>query len=131
VLVLATFPEMSDVLETSGAIEDWLQRGVLAASLANAAGTLLVFLFLAIESRQPPVPETIPADVALAAICPRCNLPCTFRNGPSECPSCGLRVTLDIEEPRCPCGYLLYKLASDNCPECGRLIRRNMRLPVG
>jgi rRNA maturation protein Nop10 len=29
---------------------------------------------------------------------------------------------VEVEEPRCACGYLLYQLAGDTCPECGRAV---------
>lgn len=103
--------------------EDIVQRVVMAAAIVSAAGTLAMFLLAGIEARQKPDADSLPPAVALAAACPRCNAPNTFPAGQSECQSCGLRVTLEIEEPRCPCGYLLYKLDSPHCPECGRLVR--------
>ena len=42
--------------------------------------------------------------------------------GPARCAECGLHITISVEEPRCTCGYLLYHLESDQCPECGRTI---------
>ena len=40
--------------------------------------------------------------------------------GLSRCRECGLALTIEVEEPRCVCGYLLYNLAGTSCPECGR-----------
>ena len=31
-------------------------------------------------------------------------------SGLSRCRECGLALTIDIEEPRCECGYLLFRL---------------------
>ena len=42
--------------------------------------------------------------------------------GHAKCGSCGLRIRITVEEPRCSCGYLLYRLEGDTCPECGREI---------
>jgi hypothetical protein len=52
--------------------------------------------------------------------CPRCGERQRLRNGPRKCVACGLRILVRVEEPRCRCGYLLYHLESDTCPECGR-----------
>jgi hypothetical protein len=52
--------------------------------------------------------------------CPRCDTPQTIRAGKSTCQQCQLRIEVKVEEPRCPtCGYLLFKLTSGQCPECG------------
>lgn len=124
VVTVGAFPSAPDHLHVTILVnEDLIRRIVMAAAVLSAAGTLAVFLFAAIESLQQPAPESLPSAVALAAACPRCNAPNTFPAGQSECQSCSLRVTLGIEEPRCPCGYLLYKLNSPHCPECGRLVR--------
>ncbi|MFG0251941.1 MAG: hypothetical protein ACF8NJ_03610, partial [Phycisphaerales bacterium JB038] len=52
----------------------------------------------------------------------RCAVAHMANMGTSHCQSCGLRIYLEVEEPRCACGYLLYQLQGDRCPECGRLI---------
>ena len=125
VLAVGFFIEASDAVELESPYVDWFQRLLIFASMVNAAGTFAIYLLAAIASQQRPAAESLPPTVALSAACPRCKAANTFPAGRSECQSCGLRVTLDIEEPRCPCGYLLYKLDSPNCPECGRLVRRN------
>ncbi len=53
--------------------------------------------------------------------CPRCGLNQDILAGRSErCTQCRLRIMIDVEEPRCSeCGYLLYQLTSNACPECG------------
>ncbi len=35
-----------------------------------------------------------------------------------------------VQEPRCPCGYLLYRLEGTSCPECGRTIDDQDRWPT-
>ena len=62
--------------------------------------------------------------MAVTVICPRCGRRTKVPLGAGGCGACGLRIEINIEEPRCPqCGYLVYKLASDVCPECGTPVR--------
>lgn len=116
--------QFGELLPLESPHEDWYQKMLIFVCMLNAVGTIGVYLLAGIHGLRRPVPESVPAGVMLSAACPRCNAPCTFGQGKSSCPVCGLRVTLEIEEPRCECGYLLYKLDSDQCPECGRAIRR-------
>lgn len=52
--------------------------------------------------------------------CPGCRSKQTLPTGDSSCPTCHLRFTIRIEEPRCvQCDYLLFMLSGDKCPECG------------
>jgi peptidoglycan/LPS O-acetylase OafA/YrhL len=52
--------------------------------------------------------------------CPRCLTLQTVNVGPSNCSACGLKLHVEIEEPRCPkCNYLLWQLPEPRCPECG------------
>jgi predicted amidophosphoribosyltransferase len=64
--------------------------------------------------------------MTVTVICPRCRRKTKVPPGMGSCTSCGLRIQLNIEEPRCPqCGYLVYKLVSDVCPECGTPIQQD------
>lgn len=59
----------------------------------------------------------------LTLICPGCGKKQTVAVGDSQCLACNLRFAIRVEEPRCiSCGYLLYMLKSDTCPECGTSI---------
>jgi hypothetical protein len=56
----------------------------------------------------------------ITLFCPRCRKKQSLELGGASCTSCGLRIEVRAEEPRCAkCDYLLYKLTSDVCPECG------------
>lgn len=61
--------------------------------------------------------------LAMEVKCPRCLLVQTLPDGASRCARCRLGITVHIEEPRCPaCNYLLYKLTTPTCPECGHAL---------
>jgi len=71
--------------------------------------------------------STIGERTPIRLTCPRCGSDETLRVGQSRCSSCGLRISVEFEEPRCGCGYLLYGLSGEHCPECGRPISESSR----
>lgn len=101
---------------------EWIERttGVAAALAAGLA--LAVFPIRIWEKRRRDAQlETTGATVALT--CPRCAEVQEIRAGRRRCRRCRLVIALDVEEPRCAgCGFALYRLTADRCPECGRAI---------
>lgn len=68
-------------------------------------------------------PGLLGAGVPVRLNCPRCGTGIEARaNREARCEGCRLRVRVEVEEPRCVCGYLLYQLPGDTCPECGRAV---------
>lgn len=64
--------------------------------------------------------DPVSTRLEIEAICPRCSHKHMIPSGDSTCPVCALRFRLEIEEPKCArCGYLLYRLPGNRCPECG------------
>lgn len=62
--------------------------------------------------------QTTPARIEIR--CPRCATSQVLNAGKSKCTACGLKFTIEIEEPRCAnCDYLLWQLPERRCPECG------------
>lgn len=60
--------------------------------------------------------------------CPRCAAPAEIAaNTAAACPSCKLLLRVQFEEPRCACGFLIYRLEGANCPECGRAVPDGLR----
>jgi Zn finger protein HypA/HybF involved in hydrogenase expression len=79
---------------------------------------------LARLNRRPRL-DTLPPDIAVTLFCPLCRKKQAIPAGGSACKGCGLRIEVRTEEPTCSqCGYLLYRLTSDNCPECGTPVQR-------
>ena len=66
--------------------------------------------------------ESLPPDAAVDFDCPGCGEPRSEPRGMSRCVRCGHRADVVVSEPRCACGYCLYRLAGPQCPECGRAI---------
>jgi MFS family permease len=71
------------------------------------------------------VSESLDPRVRVHFGCPKCSERQTHRPGVLKCVSCGTGLFLEIEEPRCECGYLLYQLTGNTCPECGRAVARS------
>ncbi len=111
---------------------DWIERsmdgelfirGMGVLGILAACGTVVTPILWKVQAvRRAESAETIPIKLQLQVTCPRCQSQQQLRTGPAKCAQCGLRITIEVEEPRCACGYLLYRLASNRCPECGREI---------
>jgi hypothetical protein len=104
------------------AFDNVLERLIGVAAILTACGTVVTPILARIEHLRPP-PETIPSRLAVQVRCPRCGgTQRIVANRDGRCGGCGLRLRIEVEEPRCECGYLLYNLTGENCPECGRAI---------
>lgn len=90
-----------------------------AAGVIAACGTLSLLILA--KLRQVGTAgqlQTTPATITLH--CPRCTTAQTVAAGNAQCGTCGLKLRIEIEEPRCArCGYLLWNLPQRRCPECG------------
>ncbi|MCH8165820.1 MAG: hypothetical protein IH889_09445 [Planctomycetes bacterium] len=111
------------VLGYGGAWQDWWERMTGVLAILTSCGTIVTPILALIEKLQRKASvESLPMKVWVTLTCPRCKTQQQMRTGPVKCASCGLRITIAVEEPRCACGYLLYRLESNRCPECGREI---------
>ena len=109
--------------------ERWFARSVGASAVLVAAGTVAQPVLIrlgrstegaegAIRGRRTPV----------TCRCPRCAAECVLdANVDAACAACGLRIRVELEEPRCTCGYLLFGLESSGCPECGAPVPESAR----
>ncbi len=101
---------------------EMLGRCTGAAGILTGCGTLALVVLAALNRRVDY--EPVSRDMLeMTVICPRCATKQSIRVGDEQCKQCGLRIHTRVEEPRCPqCDYLLYKLTSDRCPECGTTV---------
>ena len=65
--------------------------------------------------------------IQIALSCPRCGLSQSIPVGGGQCSQCRLEIRVKLEEPRCACGFLLYRFEGSACPECGRPVRDDVR----
>ncbi len=112
-----------DIVVLGEVWEDWAGRLVGVLAILTACGTVVTPTLALIEYLgRRGSSETMPGHVVVSLTCPRCRTAQQVHLGPSKCEACGLRINLETEEPRCTCGYLLYRLSGEVCPECGRRI---------
>ena len=92
--------------------------GVLG--LWSVVGTVVVPITAVSQAdRTTPPAESVDRRLSVHLDCPRCGLRQRVAGGPSRCRGCRAGLLLEVEEPRCVCGYLLYRLEGRSCPECG------------
>lgn len=97
---------------------------VMGVGVITAIGAWLALNIVSLieqRVRERAADPSIARRVRTSMVCPRCAASVTIEsNKPTRCPNCRLRLRLQVDEPRCTCGYVLYRLEGDTCPECGR-----------
>jgi len=71
--------------------------------------------------------ETFESKTSLNLNCPKCGKQQCLPTGLVRCTKCKFKMIIELEEPRCECGYQLYNLQSNKCPECGKEIPESDR----
>jgi hypothetical protein len=117
VIVTALLLDAIVYLDSGG---EMLDRLASAAGICAACGTVAMAI-LARVNRKTIAPATPNELREIKLECPQCGKKQTLPVGTeAACAGCGLRIAVQVTEPRCPnCEYLLYGLKSDRCPECG------------
>ncbi len=111
--------------------EDIAMRLMGVLGILGVLGTVVTPILWRVQvAQRAQSSDGISARIEVEITCPRCRKPQTLRAGaPAQCIACKLRITIEVEEPRCSCGYLLYQLEADRCPECGRPVQSDDRWP--
>lgn len=123
-MILVAIVTFGIIFDGFGSLDELFVRLMAIASIFVAGATIAAGA-IAIFAPKPGEDEqgTLSASIPISLQCPRCD--CTINahsNKDARCPTCKLKVRIQIEEPRCLCGYLLYQLNTDTCPECGKPI---------
>jgi hypothetical protein len=110
------------------------ERVVARAAAASAvlflgcSITQPVLIRLARTAHDHTDPRLADRHVAVRVRCPRCGHEADVAaNTAAACGGCRLLLRVEFEEPRCACGFLIYRLEAPNCPECGRGIPDALR----
>jgi len=112
-----------------GSLDELVMRLMVIFAIV-AAGSTFVTGALSIFGPKPgdDEPGVLGSSIQVSMTCPRCQSAVEVRsNKESRCQSCRLKIRVEVEEPRCGCGYLLYELESDVCPECGKAVAADDR----
>lgn len=106
--------------------EHWEDQVLLATTMwVLATGLFIAIVALLMQREIKPTKigrESIPDRIKLRLLCPNCNAEQTLATGRARCGVCRYVMMIEIEEPRCECGYLIYRLVGETCPECGRAV---------
>lgn len=107
---------------------DILGRAMGVLSIIAACGTVVTPILWKVQSvKRGGAGESVPLNVEVRIVCPRCHHEQALKPGKRACAQCSLRISIELEEPRCACGYLLHRLENDRCPECGRAVEQRDR----
>ncbi len=105
-----------------------LGRALGVLSIIAACGTVVTPILWKVQSvKRGGAGESVPLNVEIRIVCPRCHHEQGLKPGKRACAKCSLRISIELEEPRCACGYLLHRLENDRCPECGRAVEQRDR----
>lgn len=112
--------------------DELIARGMGVMGILTACGTVITPIVWKVQAvHRVGSVDSIPSRLRIDIKCPRCKTQQQLRTGPAKCAKCGLRITVQVEEPRCACGYQLYRLESERCPECGRDVPEADRWAAG
>ena len=107
--------------------EEIFFRGLVALIILTATATLSLPVIWLITKLKRGGDTAMTQKVMVDLTCPRCSLKQQLPVGTATCGQCRLEIAIRIDEPRCDCGFLLYRFDGATCPECGRAISNDRR----
>ena len=107
--------------------EQWIFRIVAASAVVIGAGTLAQPVLVRIAGAAPQESAIRGRRAKVALGCPRCGTQCELEtNTVAKCTACQLAIRVEVDEPSCACGYLLFGLETATCPECGAAVSESL-----
>jgi len=123
ICMMMWFEDLIEEIAGNANIGFWTLLGLLFTSgFLSIAGTVVVPIASLASARKQYRSEWLRRDVMLTLACPKCGQQQVQPQGRSRCENCRATIIVELEEPRCECGYLLFELHGDTCPECGRRV---------
>jgi hypothetical protein len=107
--------------------EEIFFRGLVALIILTSTATLSLPVIWLITKLKRGGDTAMTQKVMVDMTCPRCSLKQQLPVGTATCGQCRLEIAIRIDEPRCDCGFLLYRFDGATCPECGRAISSDKR----
>jgi hypothetical protein len=108
--------------------EDIFFRFTVALVVIFTTGTVaLPIIWLIDRSFKATDDAVLGKKFEVAMTCPRCGCQQELPTKVAHCKQCRLEIRIKIDEPRCSCGFLLYRFDGDTCPECGRPVPKELR----
>ncbi len=108
--------------------QQWSGRIIGASAVMVGAGSLAQPVMLRLSASKEGEGAIRGRRARVSLGCPRCGAACALEtNTDGACPACKLSIRVEVDEPRCSCGFLLYGLDSPACPECGAMIPEALR----
>jgi hypothetical protein len=102
-------------------------RLLAALIVLSSAGSLALPVVWLIQMIRRGGEVALGPAIEIDLTCPRCGLDQPIPVGIGACTQCRLEIRVKVEEPRCECGFLLYRFEGDACPECGREVPSSLR----
>ncbi|HVZ93934.1 MAG TPA: hypothetical protein VG797_05440 [Phycisphaerales bacterium] len=109
---------------------DWISWEPFAiAAILASTGTLLAPILARVDVLRKAAQgePMLKGRVSVRLTCPRCGEAQELFTGASRCRACKLKIVIGLEEPTCVCGYSLFGLTGEKCPECGRNLSETER----
>jgi hypothetical protein len=121
-------PDVADWILGTLIGQQWSGRIIGASAVMVGAGSLAQPVMLRLSAAKLGEGAIRGRRARVSLGCPRCGAACALEtNTDGACPACKLSIRVEVDEPRCSCGFLLYGLDSPACPECGAMIPEALR----